>query len=198
MKNRKVLIAIILGILFGGTGAGVFLADKQNNKQALSTVFAPTTSPVEMATWNDQAGFQFQYPKDLSVNKHDEDTDNYAHIELTKKDHPGKLIIWAKDTNAQDVTAWVKTEKRFSSASILDTTLGGLPAKKILLTSPEKMLIVGAISDSIVFTIEATLEYGSYWSNVHNTIVSSFMVKESVPSSSESALEEIIEEEVLD
>ena len=174
MKNPKVFIPIILGVLFGGIGAAVFLANQQNNKQAPSTVSAPTSSAVELATWSDQAGFQFQYPKDLSVDRHDEDTVNYAHIEFTHKDHPGKLIVWAKDTNAQDVTAWVKTEKRFSGASVLDTTLGNLPAKKILLTSPEKMLIVGTVSDEIVFTIEATLDDSDYWSGVHNTIYSSF------------------------
>lgn len=36
------------------------------------------------------------------------------------------------------------------------------------------MLIVGIVSDEIVFTVEATLDDNDYWSGVHNTISSSF------------------------
>jgi hypothetical protein len=47
----------------------------------------------------------------VTVDKHDEDQENYAHIEMTHKDQPGTIIIWAKDTTAVDGAGWVKKEK---------------------------------------------------------------------------------------
>ncbi|MBI3577006.1 hypothetical protein HY086_03140 [Candidatus Gottesmanbacteria bacterium] len=183
MKNAKVFIPIILGVLVGGGGAGLFLLSKQEKmaKPAM-TALAPTSAPVEMATWKDQAGFTFGYPKDISFNPHDEDKDNFAHVELTHKDHPGKIIVWAKDVPAADLAAWVKKEKRFAAASILDTTLGGKPAKKILISDPTKMIVVGAIDSDVLITIEGELADGDYWSKVHQGIVDSFTFAASLPS----------------
>ena len=101
-----------------------------------------------MATWTDPAGFTFQYPKDVTIDKHDEDTENYAHVEMTHKDHPGNLIVWAKDTKAADVNAWVKTEKQFGGATVSEATLGGKPAKTVSVESPKKVF-TGTISDEL-------------------------------------------------
>ena len=54
------------------------------------------------------AGFSFSYPEGLTVDKHDEDQENYAHIEMTLKDTLGNVIVWAKDAPASDLAAWIK------------------------------------------------------------------------------------------
>ncbi len=127
----------------------------------------PTPTPaVELTTWNDPAGFSFQYPKDLSVNKHEEDPDNYAHVELTNKAHPGSIIVWASDVSS----AWPP-----KGGTHIDTTLGGIPAKKILIASPSAKLIVGAISDGLLFKIEGTYADKQYWQPIEDTVIKSFM-----------------------
>lgn len=158
---QRVLIVIVVGGLLGGAGSGYYLwygRGKPTSPLSGSTVSieTPTPTPQELITWTDPAGFSFQYPKELSLNKHDEDNQNYAHLEFTMKDHPGNLIVWAKDTNSTDVAKWVKSEKRFLNANSLDTTLGGKPGKKIMVSTPSAMLITGTIDEGIVFTIEST------------------------------------------
>jgi hypothetical protein len=108
------------------------------------------------------------------VNKHEEDNDSYAHVELTSKDHPGKVIVWVKDLPAGVTTldTWVK--KAYPDATTLDTKLGGEPAKKILSTAPVKMLITGTISDNLLFYVEGTLTDSDYWNHIHDTITGSF------------------------
>ncbi len=170
---KKSLVAILIGLVIGGIGFGGYLAwlgsqPKPKNEQTE----APVTAP-ELLSWRDPNGFSFQYPEGLTVNKHDEDQQNYAHIEFTHRDHPGNVIIWGKDTTAADTTAWVKTEKRFSSASTLDTTFANFPGKKVLIADP-KQIIVGTVDDGIVWTVEGLLTDSDFWTGVHTTIADSF------------------------
>lgn len=184
---------ISIGCL-GIVGAYVFL---QQKKKPIEPAAQTQTQPQEeTALWEDQAGFSFKYPKELSFNKHDEDQENYAHIEFTSATHSGKLIIWAKDTTYPDVSAWVTKDKTLVDAISVNTTLGGVPAKKLVITTPAKKLITGAISDKILFTIEAEPTEGdSYWTTVSDTIVSSFAFTPTDPTSSVPSEEASYDEE---
>ncbi len=208
MRNAKVIIPIIFGVLAGGLGAGIFLWSKQTQTKVPSAVVAsptPTNAPVELTTWNDQAGFTFQYPKDVDINPHDEDKENYAHVEITHKSHPGSVIVWMKDLPAPDLAGWIKKEKRFTGASVLDTTLGGKPAKKILVAGSTKMIVVGAIDGDVLVTVEGELTDSDYWSTIHQKAVDSFVFSQSgiktgsVPvSSGDWGDSAVTEEEVLE
>ena len=178
------------------TGAGgIYFFQKKPPVITPGEVVIPTPTPnIELTTWTDEAGFSFKYPKDLSVNKHEEDPDNYAHVELTHNAHPGKIIVWASDAPS----VWPP-----KGTSAIDTTLGGEPAKKILASAPVKMLSVGTISDNLLFNVEATLTDNEYWQGVHDTIVSSFAFTDmsgSEPSSGGGAYvgEAADEEEILE
>ncbi len=202
MKNPKVIIPIIVGILVGSIGVGIFLWSKQAKSEAPVVVATPTptVAPVEMVTWTDQSGFTFGYPKDITVNPHEEDTINYAHVELTHKDHPGTIIVWSKDLPAPDLAGWMKKDQRFVGGSILDTTLGGKPAKKILISDPVKTVIVGAIDTDVLVTVGGELTDSDYWSKVHQGIVDSFAftsagTKSSAPAESSSDSGGGVEEE---
>lgn len=169
-----VVSGIVVGVVAGGV-TGVYIWQKTVSKKSEAPQVTSVSAPaaVEMATWTDPAGFTFQYPKELTVDKHDEDTENYAHVELTHKDHPGNLIVWVKDTKAADVNAWVKTEKLFAGATTSEATLGGKPAKTVSIESPKKV-ISGTIADELLFMVETTPTDTAYWTGVHDSIVKSF------------------------
>lgn len=200
----NVFLPIVFGVLVGGGGAGLFLISRQKPTSPATVAQAPKTkpAPVESAKWSDPAGFSFDYPKDVSVNPHKEDQENYAHVELTHKAHPGRIIVWMKDLPAPDLAGWIKKEKRFSGASVLDTTLGSKPAKKILISSPNKMIVVGAIDVDVLVTVEGELVDSDYWSAVHQGIVDSFTFtgteKSTAPAQSSDEGGSVDEEEVLE
>ncbi|MBI2405018.1 hypothetical protein HYV22_02460 [Candidatus Gottesmanbacteria bacterium] len=196
MQKRFVFIAV-LGIVALAAGTGLLIFSKKTVIQPPTSIeTAPMPTPaVKLLTWDDPAGFTFSYPEGLTVNKHDEDQENYAHVELTNTDHPGSLIVWAKDTLAADVVAWVRTEKQFAGATILDTTLGNQPAKKIVF--PPNKLIIGTIYDELLFTIDAMLEDKTYWTQVQDAVVNSFAFKQVQDASGVSSEGAIDEEEVL-
>ncbi len=169
-------MGLVVFIAIGATTTGLFLARRNTTAPSEGPVSVQTPAPTPAAlllTWDDPAGFSFSYPEGLTVNKHDEDNQNYAHVELTSKDHPGSLIVWAKDTNSADVKAWVNTDKTFAGASVIDTTIGSQPAKKVTIASPEKR-ITGTIFDELLFMIETTLTDKLYWSGVDEQVAGSF------------------------
>ena len=171
MKKRMTIILSISIFCVGIVGAFIFWKQKPQTTPATQT-----QTQEETALWEDQAGFSFQYPKVLSFDKHDEDMENYAHIEFKSSTHSGRLIVWAKDTTYPDVATWITKDKNVQGAASVDTTLGGEAAKKIVISTPSKKIIIGAISDQILFTIEAEPGEGdNYWITVSDTIASSFV-----------------------
>lgn len=176
---KKVMIPIIVGLLIGGTVSGAYVWRVKGNAKKTPRTQLPlslTPTPVSLLTWNDPNGFSFQYPEGLTINKHDEDKENYAHIEFTHPNHPGKLIVWGKDipANVTDTASWVKSDTRFLVASTLDTEMGGQPAKKVMVAGNPQSLVVGTVYDRIVWSVEATLEEQEYWTSTLTSITNSF------------------------
>lgn len=175
-SNRFIIVGIIL--LGGITAFAAFrFANRsvpQTARPATSQGATPTPT-VELVDWKDPAGFSFKYPKGLVVDKHDEDKENYAHIEFTDPSHPGSVIVWAKDTTAADAAGWVKADKTLSGAASVDTTLGGLSAKKVVVSGETRSMTVGTVSDGIVFSVVAASPEGDYWQGVLETITGSFV-----------------------
>lgn len=202
MKKPIVIVLVISILCIGAVGAFILWKQKSASKSP-ETIATPTNAAQELALWEDQAGFSFKYPKTLSFDKHDEDEKNYAHIEFKSATHSGRLIIWAKDTSYTDVTTWVTKDKTLTDVVTIATTLGGQPAKKLVISTPTKKYVTGAILDQILFTIEAEpIEGDSYWIDISNTIVSSFtfipLDSSSIEDSSGDAESYVDEEEVVE
>lgn len=184
----------VLGVIAGGI---FFLSQKDTKVVTPGEKAVVTPTPVvEMTTWEDPAGFSFQYPKDLSVNNHEDDDENYAHVELTANDHPGSVIVWASDLTVKDLNAWVK--KFYPTGTSIDTTLGGETAKKILVSTPSAKFIVGTISDGLLFYVDGTLTDKMFWQTVEDGIVKTFTFTPDLSASSDqTAASAVDEEEVL-
>ncbi len=190
---KKFLYAIVIGVLTGLVGSGLYAYVTKQKRPVVSTTTQQTNtslSSAKLLVWDDPAGFTFQYPEGLSVNKHDEDSENYAHIELTDKNHSGRVVVWAKDIpkGVSTIDQWVKKQKEFSGVSVIDTTFLGSPAKKIFLTKPRNTVRIAAIADDLLIIVEADLD-DEFWSGAHDTIVRTLQLKpaeESLSGSGES------------
>jgi hypothetical protein len=175
-KKKKLIVAgiIICVILI----SGILFFNRQRifspkKVQKTAEVIASPTPKEDLVTWDDPAGFTFRYPKGLTVDKHDEDTENYAHVELTSTGHPGRVIVWAKDTTATTIAQWLKNEKSLKDAVSIDTTLGGNEAKKVMVKEPKKKQITATLDEDIVVIVETELDDEEFWKNVNDTIVGS-------------------------
>lgn len=177
---KKPLIIVIGALILGGIGATTYILVSSPKSKAPTEVLVTEEAPkLKLLTWDDPAGFTFSYPDGVVVNKHDEDQENYAHVEMTHPDHPGSLTVWAKDlpVGVSDVATWVKKDAKLAKGVSLDTSLGGSVAEKTLVTAPQKSMIVGTIYDGLLFYVESELVDEAYWEAAINTVTGSFVFK---------------------
>lgn len=175
--NKKVFI--ILGVTFIMLTVilvGYLQYKSANKDKSPISQVQPTALPAEeLAIWTDQAEFTFQYPKSLKLDPHEEDEENYAHVELTSASHSGNLIIWVKDTTTDTIEAWVKQKKLTGG---IDSSLDGEKAIKILGTDEPSKLTLSSIRNGYLYQIEVTLADKEYWQKIYDTVFSSLKFTE--------------------
>lgn len=198
MKSQKALF-ILLGITVGFVTAvlGIYLKLRPSyTKVSSSNSIQQTKQPTEeLATWTDQSEFTFQYPKSLSINPHEEDKENYAHVELTSASYSGSLIIWVKDTTAETLDEWVM---KTHADGVLDSTLGGEPAKKQLVKGTPDKLLNTVIRNGYLYQVEADLSDADFWNAVYSTVSSSFTFTQSSKNNEGSSLKDEKSEQTQD
>jgi len=175
---KKAVVIVISGILLGLLGAGGYLwyMIKQEKSADLKNIEKPAEKIlIEYTTWKDPLGITFSYPVDAIIDKHDEDTKNYMHVEITSATHSGGLVLWAKDLpkGVWDVSSWAKKETATGSGVMVDTTLDKVDAKKILFGTEN--VRIGVVYDGLLFEIEGNLDTGGYWKDVLETATSSYI-----------------------
>lgn len=173
MGNRRIVF-ILLGVTFVILTLVllVYLRMRFSAETAQNTQAIPTPAAVEdLATWTDQSGFTFQYPKSLILDIHDEDEENYAHLELTSATNSGSLVVWAKDTDHPDIEEWADQQEE---KGFIDTKLGGEIAKKLLTRGETQKLITSTLYGGYLYQIEVDLEDLDYWNKVYDTVSSTF------------------------
>ena len=188
MMKKTFVFILIGGLVIGGIGAGAYLyvsnpaRSTKPGEVAGKAEMTPTPTP-KLVPWDDPAGFTMQYPEGLTLNKHEEDVVNYAHVELTDAAHPGGLIVWVKDIPAgvTDTASWGKKAATPSSAISFDTILGSQSAQKILVSGPEKTVAVGVVYDGVLWYVESKLTDEQYWQSVFDAVVQSFTFKPVTP-----------------
>jgi len=176
--NRKKIFIIVGAVVSVGIISGVFFFNRERffpkkETEKASEISVSPSPKEDMLLWDDPAGFTFQYPKGLTVDKHDEDQENYAHVELTSPDHKGRVIVWAKDTTATTISQWLKNEKSLVGAASIDTILGGNEAKKVMVKEPKSKQITATLDEDILVMVETESESQDFWQSVNDDIVRS-------------------------
>lgn len=203
-KTIGILSGVVIITILGA--GGFMIAGRKRLAPVPPVIAIPTPSPVPLSTWKDPTGFTFQYPSDVSINPHDEDQENYAHLELTHKNHPGGIALWAKDipSGITDSTDWVKKEIQREDGTTIDTTLGGVAAKKILRGTPTNRIVTATLIDDMVIVLEGSFEKDEYWQKTYAMVVDSLSfpnlkkADESDVSSQADSEESVDEEEVVE
>ncbi|OGG08141.1 hypothetical protein A3D05_05385 [Candidatus Gottesmanbacteria bacterium RIFCSPHIGHO2_02_FULL_40_24] len=170
--DKKIIIFASLFAFFitvSGFYFGRFLKTGQNTAEAV----LPTSTPVsvELLTWEDQSEFLFQYPKNLNLNPHSEDNENYAHLELTDKDNPGSVILWTKDTSYENLDDLIDGE---SLENYVGSRLDTFPAVKVINNTDKNKFTLEAIRNGYLYQIEVDTFGKGYWQKIFDSIVSSY------------------------
>ena len=168
-KGRLVTIGIVIILVLAG---GIIVFKIKKSRLPLVGPIVQETETPELTTWEDPAGFSFSYPEEIEIDPHEEDTENYAHLELTSSGRSGNIQVWVKETDYSDTEDWVEEEVG-EKEQVFDTELDGEPAKKVAYTDPERLVVVAIDVDALVL-IEMTPDEEGYWQEIYNQILSSF------------------------
>lgn len=170
MKKKLLIIGGMVAVLviISGLVMGRF---KKTQQGIISPSVETKKEELRLTTWEDPAGFKFSYPGEIKIDPHKEDKENYAHLELTLANRPGRIFIWIKDTNYLTIEDWAKKEAT-GGVRVFDSELGGKPAKKVGWTAPKKLVTATLDGDALVL-VEVVIE-DEWWSQTYSQILSSF------------------------
>lgn len=178
--NRKfipLIIAVFILIAGAGLYFGRILKSKETSPVNTQTP-SPSPAPLEMTLWEDQSEFSFEYPKNLKLDSHPEDNENYAHLELTSGS-PGTIILWAKDSKFASLDDYLKGNK---ISNYLGSTLGSLPAAKILDASDKNKFSLLTIRNGYLYQIVVDTKgdnpQANGWLSIFNSLVDTYKFAE--------------------
>jgi len=173
MVKKKRWLIISSGAILIFVGGGIIFWRSKTSPSLVSPVGQETReTEAELAVWEDPAGFKFSYPSNLALDPHEEDQENYAHLELTSSEHPGRIIIWVKETEYSEIEDWAAQEVG-QNGQVFESELAGEPAKKVAYLDPEK-LITAAIDVDALVLLEMFPDPEGYWQGIYNQILNSF------------------------
>lgn len=173
-KTTKVIIVVLVLAVCGGVGAWLLrpkTPDVFDQKEI--NVKPPETNAVKTLTYNDEAGFSFNYPSDLTVLPVElTDKQVYSALEITGN-LSGKVYIRISDTTAADTNAWIKDfEKNNVISDVRTIRLDDLTATEFVFNAPKIRKTV-AVNENILYSLENPADDG-YWDRVKEMIVTSF------------------------
>ncbi|QQG40996.1 MAG: hypothetical protein HYV37_01590 [Candidatus Levyibacteriota bacterium] len=198
MKNPNVVRFVGLGvviIMLVAFGIFFFSSSKKSDPVPLQQnvpVETKKSPSLTTKTYVDDAGFQFDYPDDLTVAKKDNTSSvTYSSLEIVSKEVSGSMFFLVEDTKAKSVDELVE-----KNTTTKEAALGSLEAIEV--TGGDKTTLF-AIDQGILFQVtlyRATDK--SYWDGVYQTIISSFSFvapAASSQSSSDSDNNDVVQEE---
>lgn len=174
MKKTVFLLLLVIGLIF--LVFQLFFNQKKSlltspatNLQLTSTAVSPSKT---LKSYTDPAGFSFSYPDNLSLKSNEpQSPTTYADIQLTSKDVAGSLSLKISDTNFASVEQWLQANNP-SSKVPAEVKLGNLKALEIITGD---RLLMGAIDQGVLFTIEMSLKEGrDFWMEVYSKIMADF------------------------
>jgi hypothetical protein len=193
MAKKIIIIGIILVLILitgGACGYIIFYLRSKNISSSLSSIIPQLTQTEKVtagATYNDESGFSFGYPKGITVSDVTPDEEIYYSV-LALAKGGSQITLTVKDTTVKTVDEWVK--KELSNASLDGAvTIGGVAAKQYI--SGTK-LYTTAIDQGVLYLIEGPKD-DSFWEKTQGLVASTFTFGRS--SGSGTAGETIYEEE---
>lgn len=179
-KYKKLVIGLVAISIIGGGSA--FLLKQKSEDVFVEREISIKQAEVEKAEtkiYQDTAGFEFEYPGDLTITEIEMDDDQvYSSLEI--KDLMGeKINLRISDTNLVDLEAWQSEfEKTNVIIKINEVFWADIDGLQVEFGAPKQLRTV-AIDSGVLYSIISPADDG-YWDKVHQQIVNGFEFDESV------------------
>lgn len=179
MKNKKIILFVIiitLIILLPIISFFVFKKSKTEsvNPLAESSALSKIAEEEKLLSYQDTAGFKFNYPQSVTVKDvSNNDPNTYSLLELGSAKNDGKMLIKVVDSNLDSVDQWLKSKEATGAGNSREVIISQMPGKQIQFENPSRLVSL-AISDGIMYFFQSSLDSAGFWNKVHSQIISSF------------------------
>lgn len=178
-NQKKILMIAGISLILIGLGT-IILKVAQKSKSVIMPVSTISSTPApeeKLLTYEDEAGFSFEYTEGLVIKDVSGAQDVYSILEITSAEQSGKMVIRVVDTKYKDPSLFFASLKTTLGAS-REFELAGMAGQQIQLENPRR-LVTSAIDKGVLYYLESPLDSNSdYWNKAHNAIVSSFAIGE--------------------
>lgn len=161
------LIVVVIGVLNLNQQKNSLFSPRANQQEATKQIL-PSETSIE---YTDPAGFTFSYPDNLSITKNEVDDNTYADIQLSSNQVNGSLNLKISDTKLTSIDEWVKMNQNAAQEAPKEVKLGNLKALEVKL---KDRLLMGALDQGVLFTIEIPAVEEDFWMTVYNKILAEF------------------------
>lgn len=164
--TKKILV--IFCLIAGVVALSLLLGPAKKPLSSPLTVTKPAKEAAPSETlkeYTDPAGFNFSYPDNLSLIRQEiEDNETYADLQLSDKEVNGSLNLKITDSRFKTLDDWTKMNK----GTIKEVNLGNLKALEV---RQNDRILLGALDQSIFFSIEMPLVEEKFWMKVYEQVL---------------------------
>ena len=179
MNTKTLSLVVVVVVLVAGAGLYIFTQPK--NLKPLSDASLETPKEVvpskTFIDYSDPAGFSFSYPDNVSISNRAsevdtvDDPDAYAGLQLFSKDKSGSLNLRIADSKFKNIQEWIKDQGLPEGTVPVEKKLGELKAFEVRTTD---RLMLGALDQGILFTVEMPLIEEMFWMEVYQKVTGEF------------------------
>lgn len=165
--NKKIAAVLSLVLI---VASALFFSNRPKDQLSSPLINQPKeiTPSETLIEYADPAGFSFNYPDNLSLEKKEEiDEGTYADIQLSSKQVSGSINLKISDSKFASIDEWLK----LNQGTKREVKLGNLNAIEV---KTNDRLLLGALDQGVLFTIEIPLVEEDFWMQVYNKILTGF------------------------
>jgi len=197
-KKFKIGLAILITL---GIGAMAFWQLKLVNRKAkpeaeinIKEAVLPLTKTL---TYEDWAGFKFDYPESLKIEEVEiDDKTVYSSLELTAANGE-KLNLRVADTEFKNIAEWQKEfEKKYLVTLVKDVLWEEMAARQLVYGAPKRLMTL-TIDNGVLYSLDSLKDEYEFWEKTQNSIVNSFMFTQTAENQAKPAVTPEANEEIV-
>lgn len=173
-KKFKIWLAIFITISIASVTIWE-LKFRSVKPQADEAVIKQATIPMaQISTWEDSAGFKFNYPANLKVTEMEtEDNSIYSSLELTSVNGE-KLNLRISDTAFPNLGSWQKDFEKTNLVTLVREMLWeDIEARQLIYGAPKRIKTVG-VDSGVIYILDSQQDSSNFWEKTQNMIINSF------------------------
>lgn len=197
-KKFKIGLAILITL---GIGAMAFwqlkLVNHKAKPEAEINIKEAVLPLAKILTYEDWAGFKFDYPESLKIEEVEiDDKTVYSSLELTAANGE-KLNLKVADTEYKNIGEWQKEfEKKYLVTLVKDVLWEEMAARQLVYGAPKRLMTM-TINNGVIYSLDSLKDEYEFWEKTQNLIVNSFMFTQTAENQAKPAVTPEANEDIV-